>query len=208
MTWRRWVPPRSVRPEAALRSLTRRGGPQASNMDADTVAELGRAGFAELVPMVGPRRPQGRLTAVRRNRGWPPSSSPSSRTARCVRAGPPESCSRTIWWLTRAGRAAEGPRRAGARVAEAVERRARGLPAAALAVHPPHGRAQRHAVALAPFACLPEAGRDAVLEYLLRRFHVHEHNVEATLKAALPFHATPIFARLVSKHAPGSKKGA
>lgn len=36
-----------------------------------------------------------------------------------------------------------------------------------------------------------------VLEYLLRRYAVHEHNVDSLMLAALPFHATNQFVRLV-----------
>jgi U3 small nucleolar RNA-associated protein 10 len=35
------------------------------------------------------------------------------------------------------------------------------------------------------------------LEYLIRKFHVHDHNVLSLLKAALPYHSTPEFFKLV-----------
>jgi U3 small nucleolar RNA-associated protein 10 len=35
------------------------------------------------------------------------------------------------------------------------------------------------------------------LEYLIRRYSVHEHNQDALLKCALPYHASNVFVRLV-----------
>ena len=36
-----------------------------------------------------------------------------------------------------------------------------------------------------------------VLEYFIRRYQVHDHNVEALLECALPYHETNYFARLL-----------
>lgn len=36
-----------------------------------------------------------------------------------------------------------------------------------------------------------------VIEYLIRRFSVHEHNIDAMLECALPFHESTLFARLL-----------
>jgi len=47
----------------------------------------------------------------------------------------------------------------------------------------------------APFALLP--GTHQALEWLIRRFAIQHHNVDALLEFALPYHATKLFARVV-----------
>lgn len=48
---------------------------------------------------------------------------------------------------------------------------------------------------LASCFLLPAAFK--ALEFLIRRYHVHEHNIDALMRMALPYHATPEFVRLV-----------
>jgi len=48
---------------------------------------------------------------------------------------------------------------------------------------------------LSSYFLLPDAFK--ALEYLVRRFSVHEHNITALMHAALPYHATNEFVRLV-----------
>ncbi|KNC55060.1 uncharacterized protein AMSG_10656 [Thecamonas trahens ATCC 50062] len=47
----------------------------------------------------------------------------------------------------------------------------------------------------APYFLLKSTGK--VLEFLIRRYSIHTHNVAALVGAYLPYHATPLFARLV-----------
>ncbi|PVG00071.1 hypothetical protein CPB86DRAFT_701979 [Serendipita vermifera] len=50
--------------------------------------------------------------------------------------------------------------------------------------------------AISPF--LTEQGASKIIEWLVRRFRVHEFNVDALLTVFLPFHCTPHFVKLVS----------
>ncbi len=50
--------------------------------------------------------------------------------------------------------------------------------------------------ALSPYFMLPPAQK--VLEHLIQRFQIHIHNTEDILSAFLPFHETPVFARLLA----------
>ncbi|CAG8656225.1 17359_t:CDS:2, partial [Acaulospora colombiana] len=57
--------------------------------------------------------------------------------------------------------------------------------------------------AISPF--LMEQGASKIIEWLVRRFRVHEFNVDALLTVFLPFHCTPQFIKLISLlHIPDS----
>ena len=44
---------------------------------------------------------------------------------------------------------------------------------------------------------LLERRAQKVLEFLVRQYGVHRHNVDALMRCALPYHESPIFARVV-----------
>ncbi|KDR78387.1 hypothetical protein GALMADRAFT_245550 [Galerina marginata CBS 339.88] len=49
---------------------------------------------------------------------------------------------------------------------------------------------------LSPYLMEPPAGK--ILEWLVRRFRIHEFNIEATLSLFLPYHESPHFAKMVT----------